>query len=990
MTFRIKLKKIITSLFLLSAFSIFSQKIDHVLGDVLVQLHPQTDIQSIARDFRQVNGTASNLHIKQHLVPYLNIWLIQINPNEIDEIFFLEKIKKHPAVANAQFNHLTALRSTIPNDTDFPNQWQHLNDGNNGSTADADMDTDLAWDITTGGLTAVGDTIVVCVIDAGIDQDHDDLKNNLWYNFDEIPNNGIDDDNNGFTDDFQGWNSFSETDNINNNDDHGSAVTGIIGAQGNNNIGVAGVNWNVKIMTVVGGSGIESEVLVSYSYPLSHRVKYNQTNGEEGAFVVATNASWGKDEGMAADHPLWCAMYDSLGAQGILNCGATANDNFNVEVDGDMPTTCVSDFLIGVTNTTSEDLKHPDAGYGEISIDLGAPGAMSWSTESSNNYGTFGGTSASTPQVTGAIGLLYAAPCTNLPSLALNDPPAAALLVKDYILNGVDPNDDLDGITFTGGRLNVFNSLQMLLDSCGRCPAPSSLTATNILDESATLTWIESDSSNSVNLRYREVSGGDWIMFTDATAPFQLTNLTGCTDYEVQVESICSSEQSGFVYSHFFTTDDCCISPSDLSVVDLGETFVSLAWSEIFAASSYYLELTSPDPDFSPQLYNITSTSTQIFNLPNCMEFEISIQSECDTGFSIYSDPISFATTGCGACRDLEYCEIESEDASAEWIANVIFNTLENESESNNGYGDFTSLEGTEVMAGQTYTISISPGYSGSNFLEYFRAWIDYNQDGDFEDLGEQIFNTPDDINTTASGEVTIPSNAVSGATRMRVLMRWGGSNMSDPPPCQNIDFGEIEDYCVSIVGGNGIPCAATTMVDTSLVDFSNITLNWLAPENPYESFIIEYRPEGSSNWIVVSSNDLNKTFPNLEKCTYYEFKLQTICDSENSSDYTEIYRFSTQCDVSTDELEKGIANVKIYPNPFAENLSVSFDLKEKTNLEIQVFSANGQSIFATEKERNSGTPILEFPELNNLPQGIYFLKIKTLDSFLIKKIVKR
>jgi len=101
--------------------------------------------------------------------------------------------------------------------------------------------------------------------------------------------------------------------------------------------------------------------------------------GAEGAFVVAVNSSWGTDFGQPADAPLWCALYDSLGTYGVLSCAATANNNTNVDTMGDLPTACPSDYLISVTNTNSSDVKVNSAGYGVVTIDLGAPGNQIYS-----------------------------------------------------------------------------------------------------------------------------------------------------------------------------------------------------------------------------------------------------------------------------------------------------------------------------------------------------------------------------------------------------------------------------------------------------------------------------------------------------------------------------------------------------------------------------------------------------------------------------------
>jgi hypothetical protein len=144
-------------------------------------------------------------------------------------------------------------------------------------------------------------------------QNHSDLTDNLWKNHKEIPGNGIDDDGNGYVDDYEGWNAVSQNGNVYSSGSHGLNVAGIIGARGNNEMGVSGMNWDIKIMQIRLSQVREDNVLRAYEYALSHRKRYNESGGIEGAFVVATNSSWGIDRGRPEDAPLWCAFYDSLG-----------------------------------------------------------------------------------------------------------------------------------------------------------------------------------------------------------------------------------------------------------------------------------------------------------------------------------------------------------------------------------------------------------------------------------------------------------------------------------------------------------------------------------------------------------------------------------------------------------------------------------------------------------------------------------------------------
>ncbi|WP_104811435.1 S8 family peptidase [Aureitalea marina] len=447
------MKRITTLLLMLICLVASGQELNYMPGEILVQLAP-----SYSTDQLSLESSEAAIIGQKKVSEVMNIHLITIDRNKLSETEAIAELYKNDQVRIAQLNHKVSLRSVTPDDPLFGNQWQYYQEN------DRDIDADEAWEISTGGETLNGDIIVAGVVDDGFNVNHPDLNENLFINTKEIPGNGIDDDENGYIDDVNGWNAYNST-GVLQVLSHGTAVYGIIGAKGNNGVGVTGVNWDVKVMPISGSSGNESVVLEAYSYILESRILYNETDGAQGAFVVATNASFGIDFGQPEDSPLWCEMYDTLGQNGILSTGATINGNFDVDEIGDVPTACPSEYLIAVTNTNQSDVKVTQAGYGAETIDLGAPGAGTF-TVTTNNYGTFGGTSGATPHVTGTIALLYSAPCQTLADLAMDDPELATRIVRDLVLENVDPNESLEGITTTGGRLNVNNSMVALMDAC--------------------------------------------------------------------------------------------------------------------------------------------------------------------------------------------------------------------------------------------------------------------------------------------------------------------------------------------------------------------------------------------------------------------------------------------------------------------------------------------------------------------------------------------
>jgi subtilisin family serine protease len=426
-------------------------------GQLLIQLNAGEQPSSLTGNYSYIDLKPVRLLSRR-----MNIWLFEYSGGALkaaDNQAILDDVRLRPIVSLAQFNHFVKERATTPNDPGFSLQWALNNTGQSDGTVDADIDAPEAWDIAYGGTTALGDQIVVAIIDGGFDIAHQDLS--FWKNTEEIPSNGIDDDGNGYIDDYDGWNSYDHNGTIT-SASHGTHVAGIAAARGNNGVGISGVSWGVELMAVQGSSSTEATTVESYGYVLEQRARYNESNGLHGAFVVATNSSFGVDRGEPSSYPLWCAMYDSMGVQGILSAGATANANLNVDTNGDIPTACPSNYLITVTNTTNIDTKYSGAAYGLTTIDLGAPGTNVYSTLPGDTYGNSTGTSMASPHVAGTIGLMYAAACPTFIAAGKTNPGPMALQIKQYLLDGADPIAALAGITVTGGRLNLFHAIQQL------------------------------------------------------------------------------------------------------------------------------------------------------------------------------------------------------------------------------------------------------------------------------------------------------------------------------------------------------------------------------------------------------------------------------------------------------------------------------------------------------------------------------------------------
>ena len=384
---------------------------------VLVKFTSNTGSKSRARSLNAAGLTAT---AQFPLVPGLT--LAQTTPGlTINQT--IANLSQDPNVAYAEPDYIVNFAAT-PNDTDFTTQWG-LNNAN-----DADIDAPEAWDIGKGN-----NSVVIAVIDSGVDYNHNDLASQIWSNPNEIPNNGIDDDRNGFVDDIHGW-DFADNDNDPIDEhNHGTHVAGVIGAQTNNSRGVAGINWNVQIMALkfmnAQGAGSTSAAIQAIDYAVANGASISNNSWGGGGFSLA--------------------LFDSIQAayrRNHLFIAAAGNDGINTDTTAHYPSSYNLPNIISVAATDQQDQLASFSNFGRTSVDIAAPGFQIHSTIRNNQYQAFSGTSMASPFVAGVAGLL----------LGQNNTLTVSEL-KAAILDNADPVRALSGQIATGGRLNAFNSI---------------------------------------------------------------------------------------------------------------------------------------------------------------------------------------------------------------------------------------------------------------------------------------------------------------------------------------------------------------------------------------------------------------------------------------------------------------------------------------------------------------------------------------------------
>lgn len=377
----------------------------------------------------------------------------------------IQAVANRPGVVFAEPNYLLT-KAAVSNDpyyTTSSRMWGMYGDdsptasGPTGTTNQFGSQAEKAWGAGYTGSKSV----VVGIVDEGIDINHPDLAANIWVNPGETAGDGIDNDGNGYIDDVNGWDFNSNDASVydGTGDDHGTHVAGTVGGIGGNGAGVAGVNWNVtmistKFLGPTGGTTSNAVKALDYLTDLKTR---------RGVNIVASNNSWGGGGYSSALHAaiirnanagiLFVAAAGNGGSDGVGDSNdSVANypSNYSTLVAATGQPAAAYESVIAVAALTSTGGLASYSNYGSTTVDIAAPGSSIVSTLPGNTYGTYSGTSMATPHVTGAVALYASA-----------YPGAAASAIRGAILGSARATSSVSGRTVTGGRLDVAAALNV-------------------------------------------------------------------------------------------------------------------------------------------------------------------------------------------------------------------------------------------------------------------------------------------------------------------------------------------------------------------------------------------------------------------------------------------------------------------------------------------------------------------------------------------------
>ncbi len=399
---------------------------DYVPGQLLVKFKDGTPAKNKTAIFTKLKGKQKGKLNSKAIPGFEDEGDIDLIETSSDVMAAIDNVKGASEIEFIEPNYIYRT-ADVSNDPYFTSAQWNMQAGGYGCQAST------AW----GNHKTGSANVYVGVVDQGYMYEHEDLRNNAGVNPGEIPGNGIDDDKNGYIDDVYGWSFYDNAPTIYNGSDfHGTHVAGIIGAEGGNGIGVAGVVWNVKLLGAkfiegTTGNAFAAALAIDYFIALKTKQKLN---------IVALCCSW---EGSASSKNLEAAIKRANKA-GILIIAAAGNSASNNDKTAVYPASYKGDNIISVASINRAGNLSSFSNYGANTVDIAAPGEVIISTYLNNGYAAMSGTSMAAPHVAGAAALY-----------ASTHPGASMKEIRTAIMNAAIPTPSLSGKCVTGGRLDI-------------------------------------------------------------------------------------------------------------------------------------------------------------------------------------------------------------------------------------------------------------------------------------------------------------------------------------------------------------------------------------------------------------------------------------------------------------------------------------------------------------------------------------------------------
>lgn len=381
---------------------------------------------------------------------------------------------------------------------------------------------------------------------------------------------------------------------------------------------------------------------------------------------------------------------------------------------------------------------------------------------------------------------------------------------------------DSDSSNLTSGYTTTFDGFTFddftVISTIPAPPAVQTITFPAIADQLSTATPItlNATASSGLTVSYTVTSGPATVSGSLLT----LDGTVGTVTIEATQDGNTSFEPAIPVSVTFIVNEPACTLeiPQNLSVSAITENGATIQWDATNGSGYEVRFRESGNTNF--QTVSTTTSQTNLTSLNSDTVYEIEVRSTCNDGsISPSSTLISFTTL----ISPLTYCDASSNNATEEFISRFELNTINNSSGSQ-GYSDFTDIS-TTIETNLTYNFTIEPTWTGNIFVEAYAIWIDYNQDGFFNDTTERVFTQAATNSTLITGSLLVPDNTPEGPTRLRVIMRFN----TIPNSCGTYDFGEVEDYTVVIVEGLPDTEPPTAPTNLTITDITQITamLSW-------------------------------------------------------------------------------------------------------------------------------------------------------------------